>query len=249
MKESNEWNAQKYNKHAEFVSNLAMPLIDILQPKAQEKILDLGCGEGTLAEVIQEYKCEVIGVDLSADMVEKAKAKNIEAYVMSATELAYENEFDAVFSNAVLHWVQDANLAIQEVKKVLKKEGRFVAEFGGYENLKYLINAIEVVFEKHPEYGGFNNPWYFPRTDEYKKLLEENGFEVELIEIVNRPTPIDDIYNWLSVFANGIIENIPTDKHENFKNEVRELLKSKIYTQEDGWIVDYVRLKFKAIKV
>ena len=249
MKESNEWNAQNYNKHADFVSNMAMNLVNILAPKKEEKILDLGCGEGTLAEAIQGYGCQVIGIDLSADMVKRTKAKKIEAYVMSATELAFEDEFDAVFSNAVLHWVKDASSAVKQVRKTLKNGGRFVAEFGGYENLKHLINAIETVFEKHPEYGEFHNPWYFPKEQEYKKLLQENGFRVESIEIWQRPTPIDDIYNWLSIFANGIMQTIPIDQHENFKNEVREEVKSKIYTDKDGWVVDYVRLRFKAIKI
>ena len=249
MKESNNWNAQKYHKHADFVSNMAMPVVDLLAPKRDEKILDLGCGEGTLAQEIKKYGCEVIGVDLSADMVSKTKTKGIEAYVMGATDLAFEGEFDAVFSNAVLHWVKDAPSSIKQVHKALKSEGRFVAEFGGYENIKSLIDAMQLVFDKHPEYGEFENPWYFPKEDEYKRVLEKNGFRVEYIETLQRPTPIDDIKNWLSIFANGISSKIPQDKKENFKNEVRELLKEKLYTQKDGWVVDYVRLRFKAVKV
>ena len=249
MKESNDWNAEKYNKHADFVSNMAMPVVDLLDPKSNEKILDLGCGSGTLAQEIQKYNCEVIGVDLSADMVKKTKAKGIEAYVMGATELVFEDKFDAVFSNAVLHWVKDAPSAIAQVCKALKREGRFVAEFGGYENIKSLTDSMQIVFDKYPEYGGFENPWYFPQEAEYKRVLEESGFRVEYIETLTRPTPIDDITNWLSVFANGIMSKIPQDKKESFKSEVRELLKPKLYTQKDGWVVDYVRLRFKAVKI
>ncbi len=123
MKESNDWNATKYNKHADYVSNLGMPVIDLLNPQKNEIILDLGCGEGTLALQIQKFNTKVVALDLSADMVEKTKAKGIEAYVMSATELEFKNEFDAVFSNAVLHWVKDSNTAITKIHTALKDKG------------------------------------------------------------------------------------------------------------------------------
>lgn len=249
MKESNDWNAVKYNKHADFVSNLGMPVIDLLNPQKNERILDLGCGEGTLALEIQKFDTKVVALDLSADMVEKTKAKGIEAYVMSATELEFISEFDAVFSNAVLHWVIDSHTAIRKIHAALKDNGRFIAEFGGYENIKYLTDAMQKVFDNNPEYGKFNNPWYFPKDTEYKKLLESNGFKVEYIEIIPRPTQIDDIFNWLTVFANGIVSHLSTEQQENFKNEVRKILKPKIYTKENGWVADYVRLRLKAIKV
>ncbi|MCP4969433.1 MAG: methyltransferase domain-containing protein [Arcobacter sp.] len=249
MKESNDWNATKYNKHADFVSNLAMPVIELLNPKKDEKILDLGCGEGTLAVEIKKFNTNVIALDLSEDMVEKAKAKGLEAYVMSATELEFEKDFDAVFSNAVLHWVKDSKTAINKIYAALKDKGRFIAEFGGYGNIKYLTDAMEEVFNNNPQYGKFNNPWYFPKDIEYKELLESNGFKVEYIEIIPRPTQIDDILNWLTVFANGIVSHLSNEEQENFKKEVREILKPKIYTKKDGWTADYVRLRLKAIKI
>lgn len=249
MKESNDWNATKYNKHADYVSNLGMPVIDLLNPQKNERILDLGCGEGTLATEIQKFDTKVVALDLSVDMVEKTKAKGIESYVMSATELEFKNEFDAVFSNAVLHWVKDSNTAINKIHISLKEEGRFIAEFGGYENIKYLTDAMQQVFNNNPEFGLFNNPWYFPKDTEYKELLESNGFKVEYIEIIPRPTPVDDILNWLTVFANGIVSHLTNEQQENFKQEVRDILKPKIYTEENGWVADYVRLRLKAVKV
>lgn len=248
MKESNTWDAENYNKHAGFVSNLAMPVIDLLAPQENENILDLGCGEGTLAVEIEKFNAKVIALDLSADMVKKTKAKGIEAYVMSATQLQFGNEFDAVFSNAVLHWVKDSKTAINKIHTALKDNGRFIAEFGGYENIKYLIDTMQEVFSNHPEYGQFNNPWYFPKETEYKKLLENNGFHVEYIELIPRPTKIDDITNWLDIFANGIIAHLTQEQQKQFKEEVREILKPKIYSQQDGWVADYVRLRLKAVK-
>ncbi|AXX92281.1 SAM-dependent methyltransferase [Malaciobacter molluscorum LMG 25693] len=247
MKESNNWNANKYKKHANFVSNLALPVVELLNPKEGEKILDLGCGEGTLALEIKKSGAEVIGVDLSENMVEKTKSKGIEASVKSVTSLDFQNQFDAVFSNAVLHWVKNSELAIQKINQALKKEGRFVAEFGGYGNIKSLTDAMQIVFNNH-SWGKFNNPWVFFSDIEYKEFLENNGFKVEYIELIPRLTQIDDITNWLDVFANGITQNLTNEEKIIFKKEVKEILKEKQYNQIDGWSADYVRLRVKAIK-
>ncbi|MDC0933296.1 class I SAM-dependent methyltransferase [Arcobacteraceae bacterium] len=249
MKESNDWNANKYKKHADFVSVLALPVVELLDPKKDEEVLDLGCGEGTLALEIKKHGANVRAVDLSSEMVEKTQSKGIEASVMSATNLTFENQFDAVFSNAVLHWVKDSELAIQKINKALKKEGRFVAEFGGYGNIKNLTDAMQEVFDNHTSWGQFENPWVFLKDSEYKILLEKNGFDVEYIELIQRPTPIDDIVNWLDVFANGITKNLSKEQKEIFKEKVREVLKPKQYNEKDGWSADYVRLRVKATKV
>lgn len=248
MNDEKEWNANKYNKHADFVSNLASDVVELLDAQKWESILDLGCGDGTLSCKIKEFGSQVSAVDLSPDMVEKTKDKGINAFVMSATNIEFTNEFDAVFSNAVLHWVKTPEVAIKEIFNSLKSDGRFVAEFGGFENIKHLVEAMGVVFTNHPEFGVFNNPWYFAKEDEYKKLLEKNGFRVTYIETIKRPTKIDYILNWLDVFANGIISHLSKDQQEIFKNEVRDILKPKIYTQKDGWVVDYVRLRVRAVK-
>ena len=248
MSNTNKWNADKYNKHANFVSNLASPVIDLLEPKKDEHILDLGCGDGTLAVEIEKFGANVVAVDLSESMVKRTKEKGIKAFVMSATELTFKNDFDAVFSNAVLHWVKDANEAIKKISKSLKSNGRFIAEFGGYGNIKYLTEAMQEVFDNHKEFGKFNNPWYFPKDTEYKQLLENNGFNVEYIELIPRPTKIDDISNWLDIFANGIVSHLTDEQQKQFKQEVRAILKPKIYSEEDGWVADYVRLRLKATK-
>jgi len=167
---------------------------------------------------------------------------------MSATSLDFENKFDAVFSNAVLHWVKQSELAIQKIHKALKKEGRFVAEFGGYGNIKSLTDAMEEVFDNHSSWGEFNNPWIFLKDTDYKMLLENNGFKVEYIELIPRPTPIDDITNWLDVFANGITENLNDEQKVTFKKEVKEILKPTQYNEIDGWSADYVRLRVRAVK-
>ena len=108
---------------------------------------------------------------------------------------------------------------------------------------------MQQVFDNHQEYGTFNNPWYFPSDEYYKKLLADNGFKVEYIELIPRPTSIDDISNWLDIFANGIVSHLTNKQQLKFKQEVREILKPKIYTEKNGWVADYVRLRLKAIKI
>ncbi|HZF71434.1 2-isopropylmalate synthase [Sulfuricurvum sp.] len=244
----NSWNAQEYNKHAAFVYNLALPVVDLLAPIEGEEILDLGCGEGTLALEIQKSGAKVTGVDLSHEMVESAKAKGIDATVMSVTELEFKNRFDAVFSNAVLHWVKESETAVKNIHDSLKPNGRFVAEFGGFGNCKTAVDAMKEVFKNHPEFGVFDDPWYFPSVEEYRALLESCCFRVEYIELIPRPTPVDDIANWLDLFANGVTAHLSREEFCVFKEEVRAIVKPALYDENDGWHVDYVRLRVKAVR-
>jgi len=247
--ETNQWNPKTYNKHTAFVSQLALPVVDLLDPKEGETILDVGCGEGTLALEIERRGAKVIGVDMSAQMVAEAKNNGVEAYVGSVTNLPYEDVFDAVFSNAMLHWVKDARGAVQNIGKSLKRGGRFVCEFGGEGNAYHLVSTMEKVFANHPEFGVFDNPWYFPSVEAYTTLLESEGFEVEYMEIIPRPTPMNDIMHWLDIFANGVTEHLTPEQSETFKVECRDILKEKIYSQEKGWMLDYKRLRVRAVKI
>jgi len=248
-KEINKWNPEKYTKHTAFVSQLALPVVALLEPQEGERILDAGCGDGTLAIEIEKYGAKVVGVDMSAEMIEASKAKGIEAYVASVTALPYANEFDAVFSNATLHWVKDAKGAVENIAKSLKNGGRFVAEFGGMGNMHHVVVAMQQVFDNHPEFGAFENPWYFPSDEEYKSLLESVGFEVKYIELIPRSTPMDDIVHWLDIFVNGITEHLSKEQFEVFKSECRDILVNTIYSEEKGWILDYVRLRIEAVKI
>ena len=248
-KETNEWNANRYNKHANFVSVLGLSVVELLKPQEGEHILDLGCGDGSLGVEIEKCGSKVIAVDLSEDMVSKAREKGLDAHVMSATQLPYINEFDAVFSNAVLHWVKESEEAVKNIHKVLKTNGRLVAEFGGYGNVHHIVEAMKEVFSIHTEYGDFDNPWFFPTVKEYTEILKSQGFEVKYIELIERPTPIDDIANWLAIFTNGVTEYLTPEQKEQFRHEVREILKDKIYSEEEGWVADYVRLRVEAIKL
>jgi len=248
QKETNSWDADRYNTHAHFVSALALPVVDLLDPQEGEKILDLGCGEGTLGLEIIRRGARVYGVDLSEEMVTQAKANGLEAEVMSVTDMPFEQVFDAVFSNAMLHWVREPALAVAHIARALKPGGRFVAEFGGAGNVHHIVEAMRTVFQRHPEYGVFDDFWYFPTPEQYAEILEKYGLEVAYIELIPRPTPIDDIANWLAVFTNGVTEHLNDSQTEQFRTEVRALLKETNYTEAEGWVADYVRLRVKAIK-
>jgi len=247
-KETNIWDADRYNTHAHFVSELALPVVELLDPQEDEKILDLGCGEGTLGLEIVRRGASVYGVDLSEEMVIQAKANGLEAEVMSVTDMPFEQAFDAVFSNAMLHWVREPALAVEHIARALKSGGRFVAEFGGAGNVHHIVEAMRTVFQRHPEYGVFDDFWYFPTPEQYSEILIAHGLEVASIELIPRPTPIDDIAHWLAVFTNGVTEHLSSSQTEQFRAEVREILKRTIYTAQEGWVADYVRLRVKAIK-
>jgi len=247
--ETNTWNPTRYTQHASFVSELALPVVDLLDPQPGESILDLGCGEGTLGREIVRRGAKVLGVDLSPEMVAQARTNGLEAEVMSVTDMPFVERFDAVFSNAMLHWVRESELAVVNIARALKPGGRFVAEFGGHGNVHHIVEAMRAVFARHPDYGELDDFWYFPTPDAYSAMLKIHGLETETIELIPRPTPIDDIAHWLIVFMAGATQHLSDKQAESFRLEVRNELKATLYTEEKGWVADYVRLRLKAIKV
>jgi trans-aconitate methyltransferase len=244
---SNTWQANTYIKHAGFVADLAAPVIELLNPQKNERILDLGCGDGRLTKYLQDLGCAVKGVDFGDDMVEAAKALGLDAEVMDAHHLTFTNEFDAVFSNAALHWMKQPENVIAGVKRALKPKGRFVAELGGHGNIGSILDALRIALEER----GINlddvNPWYFPTPEEYRGLLEQEGFRVDYIAIIPRPTPLPtDILGWLTVFANSFTKLFPEGEREAFLARVIDLTAPKLQHPDGSWWVDYVRLRFAA---
>ncbi len=243
-----QWNAKRYEEDAKFVRDLGDEVIALLEPKAGERILDLGCGEGSLTLKIVESGAVVTGIDSSYAMVEKSRAKGIEAYVRSARELDFYEAFDAVFSNAVLHWVPQAEDVAEGVYRSLKGGGRFVAEFGGEGNVATIMNAIEKLFDDHPEWGVFENRWYFPSAQAYRQVLEQAGFREVHTQIIPRPVPIKSIENWLELFGEGIMKEMSNDQRRDFRSKLTDMLRSKLYDVDRGWWADYVRIRVKAVK-
>jgi trans-aconitate methyltransferase len=230
---TNTWESNTYFKHAHFVADLATPVIELLKPQKGEHILDLGCGDGRLTKALQDIGCIVTGVDYTRQM--------------DAHHLTFNQEFDAVFSNAALHWMKQPEKVIVGVKQALKPNGRFVAEFGGHGNIQSILDALQIALKER----GINldevNPWYFPTAEAYQALLEAEDFRVDYIKLIPRPTPLPtDILGWLATFANSFTKLFPEQEQEAFLNQVMTLTAPKLQQADGNWTVDYVRLRFAA---
>ena len=240
------WNAAKYGRDASFVSQLGNPVLQLLAPQLGEKILDLGCGDGDLTLQIQNCGCKVWGIDSSADMIAAASQKGLRTQVLDARDLNYVAEFDAVFTNAVLHWVSDIDLVVNNVHRALKPGGRFVGEFGGAGNIQSIVDALVETFQEE-DFGEFKNPWYFPSVSELTTVLERTKFTLNYIELIPRPTPLKSgIHSWLEIFTNGITHHLNSQQRKQLITKVSQKLKPHIYSQTEGWVCDYVRIRFQA---
>lgn len=250
---SDQWNAQLYDGAHEFVSEYGKAALEILAPAKGERILDLGCGTGDLANKLSALGVDIVGIDHSEHMIANAKAKypGVCFSVKDILDLGYENEFDAVFSNAVLHWIKSPEEALKEIYKSLCLGGKFIAEFGGEGNVKKITDSIIREKEKLGyKFVKEDFPWYFPSIGEYTSLMEQVGFHVTLAEHIDRPTKLEGkrgLRNWLEMFtANFFSEVNDTDKHVIIKNIEQSLANELFY--EDHWIADYKRIRVKAKK-
>ncbi|HEY2865377.1 MAG TPA: class I SAM-dependent methyltransferase [Casimicrobiaceae bacterium] len=243
------WNAQQYSEHARFVSDLGMPVVELLAPVSGERILDLGCGDGVLTEKVVALGCNVVGIDASAEMIAAAKALGLDARVMDGHALDFNGEFDAVFSNAALHWLKQPKKVIDGVWRALKPGGRFVGEFGGYGNVTTIVTALEYVLRESGIDPGTVNPWYNPTAEEYRTVLEERGFVVNMVALFPRPTPLPgNVVAWLETFAQSFAAAFPDSARPAFFDAVAELCRPKLYDTSGQWHADYVRLRFSAAK-
>ena len=154
------WNPAQYAEQARFVSDLGLPAVELLSPQPGERILDLGCGDGALTVTLLERGCDVVGVDSSPDMIAAAKARGVNAHVMDGHTLPFNHKFDAVFSNAALHWMTRPEAVIAGVWHALKPRGRFVEEFGGYGNVAAIVTAIESALSSRNIVVA--RPWFSP---------------------------------------------------------------------------------------
>jgi trans-aconitate methyltransferase len=188
-------------------------------------------------------------VDGSAAQIEAARALGLEAYVMDGEHLTFTDEFDAVFSNAALHWMKHAGDVIVGVWRALRPGGRFVAECGGHGCVATIASALGRALARRGIDPRNVNPWYFPTVEEYRQLLEARGFEVGTIALIPRPTPLPgDITGWLETFAESFTAALAPADRAGFIDEVREVLRPELCDAEGNWTADYVRLRFAATK-
>ncbi|MEM7239474.1 MAG: class I SAM-dependent methyltransferase [Pseudomonadota bacterium] len=242
------WSAERYARNARFVSDLGAPVLDLLDPQPGERILDLGCGDGALTKRLVAAGAVVTGVDASPDMIEQARAEGLDAHVMDAHDLSLDGPFDAVFSNAAMHWMTDPGAVLSGIARCLKPKGRLVAEFGGMGNVAAIRTAIIAVLER--DFGietTLHDVWYFPSVSEHSALLEASGFEVSQIMLVPRPTPIaTNMQDWLATLAAPALTKVSADRRAAATAAIESLLEPALKDGQGNWTADYIRLRFKA---
>ena len=248
---SQTWNAAGYAANAHFVPALGQPVLDLLKPQPGERLLDLGCGDGALTEKLVALGAQVVGIDNSPDMIAAARHRGLDARMLDARSLTFENEFDAVFSNAALHWVKDdPDAPIAGAFRALRAGGRFVGELGGHACVGAITVALLATLERRgiPDAAAWI-PWYFPTVDEYEIRLRRAGFAPQSVQLIPRPTPLPTgMRGWLETFANPFCAALPQKERDGFLDEVTAMLKPVLCDLEGHWTADYVRLRFAATK-
>ncbi len=248
MSQTTSWNPQSYAKNARFVADLGEPLLRVLDPKAQEVILDLGCGDGALTEKIAAAGCQIIGVDSSMAQLQAARTRGLPVALMDGQRLCLKRRFDAVFTNAALHWMKQAEQVVEGVAQTLKPGGRFVGEFGGKGNVETIRQALHAALRKRNIDPWQVDPWYYASPEEYTGLLNRHGFTVEYIELIPRPTQLPgDILGWLETFAQPFSKSVKESERVGYLTEVGTHLEPTLKRPDGKWDADYVRLRFRAI--
>jgi trans-aconitate methyltransferase len=243
------WDAERYQNQHSYVWQFGGSLLELLQPRAGERILDLGCGTGQLTAEIARAGADVTGLDYSSDMLEKARANypGIPFVLADAATFRLPESFDAVFSNAALHWVRDHEAAVEAIGRALRPGGRLVAEFGGQGNIRSVLAALQDVLGA---VAADRNPWNYPSDAEFAARLERHGFDVGQCGLFDRPTPLegeDAIEDWLEMFCGSFFNDLPPELRREKMGEVIARLRPTQY--HDGvWTLDYRRLRVVAVK-
>jgi trans-aconitate methyltransferase len=240
------WSPEGYSRNARFVTDLGAPVLELLAPRPGEHILDVGCGDGVLTRKIADLGCHVVGLDSSADFVASARKLGLEVVETSASEMDFIARFDAVFSNAALHWLKDADRVIRCVARALRPRGRFVAEMGGAGCVATIHTALIDELDRRGYDGRAASPWYFPTAEDYGARLAAAGFEVPYIALIPRPTPLPDMMGWLATFSGCFTAVLPANEREGYLESVRERIRPRLCDRNGNWTADYVRLRFAA---
>jgi trans-aconitate methyltransferase len=249
---NNDWNPSLYDQKHAYVSEYGKALISVLAPRAGELILDVGCGTGHLAKAIAEAGARVIGIDSSTSMIETARKTypGIEFLVADARDFSFPAPFDAVFSNATLHWITEQEQVVNCIAVSLKTGGRFVAEFAGKGNVGAIVTAIQQSVEEILHVL-VDAEWYYPSIGEYATLLENHGLAVRSALLFDRPTQLEDgemgLRNWVTMFAEHMFRTVPGDVRQQVLDRVEEKLRPVIF-KEGHWFADYRRLRIVAYK-
>ena len=244
---SQTWDPKQYRQNAGFVAFYGASVLDLLGDVSGQRILDLGCGDGVLTASLVEKGASVLGVDSSAEMIADAVQRGLDAQVMDATALLFDSEFDAVFTNAVLHWIRNHDAVLDGVHRALKQGGRFIGEFGGHGNIAAVRTALlagiaaQGIEIKDRYYHNF------PTDSSFRSRLQAHGFEVESCEIIHRQTPLPEgVRGWYITFAKAPLAGLTSEQVEAAISHAEELLRPSLCDEHGVWSADYVRLRFVA---
>jgi SAM-dependent methyltransferase len=234
---------------AGFVADLGIPVVSLLAPQSGERILDLGCGDGVLTQKLMAAGASVLGIDTSPEQIAAARRAGVDAQVLDARDLAFPPVFDAVFTNAALHWMKRPEAVIAGVARALRRGGRFVGEMGGAGNVAAVVAALSAALARRGVAAGPLNPWFFPTAEEFSALLRGNGFVIDSIEIFARPTALPTrLADWLDTFAEAFLRAVPATERGGLKDDVEAFARAALQQQDGSWVADYVRLRFRATK-
>lgn len=247
------WDTAAYAAQGRFVADLAGAVVELLAPQPGEAILDLGCGDGALTERLAAMGATLTGVDSSTAMLVAASRRGLRVFERRAEQLGLDGEFggefDAVFSNAALHWIRDAAGAIAGVHRVLRPGGRFVAEMGGHGNIAAIRVALQCVLARYGIDAEETAASFFPSPTHYARLLREGGFTVQTMELNPRPTPLPaGMEGWLNTFRNGVLDLLPPADRTKALVETVAMLEPVLRDADGRWSADYVRLRFSAVR-
>lgn len=247
------WDAALYQRSFGFVADYGRSLIEWLDPRPGERILDLGCGTGDLTAEIAARGARVMGLDSSPAMVGEARRRHPELRfdVGDGQAFVAPDVHDAVFSNAALHWMTRPDAVIGRVREALRGGGRFVAEMGTAGNCATIVDAVRTA---RAEVGVAGEPpavWYFPSPAAQATRLEAGGFQVRWLHCYDRPTPLTDcpdgVADWLRMFGSALLRDVPHGLHERLLARVNELTAPALL-RDGTWIADYRRLRFIAVR-
>lgn len=250
---SQPWNPELYQASHGFVWQYGRSLLELLAPQPGERILDAGCGTGQLTAEVARSGADVVGVDRSENMVQQARHNfpEIRFEVGDLCALNFHREFDAVFSNAVLHWVRPAQEAADSMARSLKPGGRLVAELGAQGNTRELMAAVDAAWEAVAHSPVPAHPWYYPSLAEYCSVLERAGLEVSFAAVFPRPTSLDPgndgLWKWLQMFGGHWTAALHPDQMPNFRREV-ERRAAPALLRDGVWTADYRRLRVVAVR-
>jgi trans-aconitate 2-methyltransferase len=246
---SGAWDAARYQDQHSFVWRYGANLLELLDPQPGERILDIGCGTGQLTAEIARRGAQVTGLDNSAEMLADARKNfpELPFVLADASRFDFPERFDAVFSNAALHWVQQAEGSVSSIAAALRPGGRFVAEFGGHGNIATVQAALRTVFGPGAD---DQSPWYFPSIGDYAPLLERHGLEVRNASLFDRPTPLEGengLDHWLRMFGQTYLRPLPPERANEIVRQLVEQLRPDLH-RNGIWTVDYRRIRVVAVR-